>query len=108
MQILQPKFLSLKRKCEFRNQNPKSLKRNYKFRYDNSKRFKTQTQIPQPKIEHSTVQLRINCLRSAHKFRHLKEFLSTNFCIIKVPKARCRRWCLVRQDCEIAEKSKQN
>ena len=36
----------------------------------------------------STAQLRINCLRSAHKFRYLKKFLSTNFCIIEVSKAR--------------------
>ena len=93
MQIPQPKFLSFKRKCEFRNQNLKNLKRNCKFRNENSKRFKAQTQIPQPKIENSTAQLRFDCLRSAHKFRYLKKFLSTNFCIIEVSKARCRRWC---------------
>ena len=59
-------FFSLKRKCEFRNQNLKSLKRNCKFRNENSKRFKAKTQISQPKIENSTVQLRFDCLRSAH------------------------------------------
>ena len=87
-QNTQPKFLSLKRKCKFRNQNLKSLKRNCKFRNKISKRFKAQTQILQPKIENSTAQLRIDCLRSAHKFRYLKKFLSTNFCIIEVSKAR--------------------
>ena len=85
-QIPQPKILSLKRKCEFRYQNLKSLKRNCKFRNKNSKRFKAQTQILQPKIENSTAQLRIDCLRSAHKFRFLKKFLNTNFCIIEVSK----------------------
>ena len=64
------------RKCEFRNQNLKSLKRNYKTRNENFKRFKTQTQIPQPKIENSAAQLRIDCLRSVHKFRYLKKFFS--------------------------------
>ena len=51
-----------------RNQNLKSLKRNCKFRNKNSKRIKAQTQILQPKIENSTVQLQIDCLRSAHKW----------------------------------------
>ena len=92
-QIPQPKFLSLKRKCKFRNQNLTSLKCNCKFRNENSKCFKAQTQIPQPKIENSTTQLRFDCLRSAHEFRYLKKFLSANFCIIEVSKARCRRWC---------------
>ena len=86
-------FLGLKRKRKFRNQNLKSLKRNCKFRNEKSKRFKAQTQILQPKIENSTAQLRFDCLRSAQKFRYLKKFLSTNFCIIEVSKARCRRWC---------------
>ena len=67
-QIPQPKVLSLKRKYEFRNQNLKSLKRNCKFRNENSKRFKAQTQIPQPKIENSTAQLRIDCLRTHTNF----------------------------------------
>ena len=78
------KFLRLKRKREFRNQNLKNLKRNYKFRNQNSKRFEVQTQILQPKIENSSAQLQIDCLRSAHKFRYLKKFLWTNFCIIEV------------------------
>ena len=90
-------FLSSKRKRKFRNQNLKSLKRNCKFRNENSKRFKAQTQIPQSKIENSTVQLQIDCLRSALEFRYLKKFLSTNFCIIEVSKARCRRWCYVQK-----------
>ena len=55
--ILQPKFLSLKRNCKFRNKN--------------SKPFKAQTQITQPKVENSTAQLQIDCLRSAHKFCYL-------------------------------------
>ena len=80
MRISQPKIL-------------KALKRNCKFRNENSERFKAQTQILQPKIENSAAQLRIDCLSSAHKFRYLKKFLSTNFCIIEVSKAHCRRWC---------------
>ena len=97
LQILQPKFFSLKRKREIRNQNLKSLKRNCKFRNENSKRFKAQTQILQSKIKNSTAQLQIDCWRRPHKFSYLKKFLSTNFCIIEVSKARCRRWCYVQK-----------
>ena len=86
-------FSSLKRKRKLRNQNFFSLKRKRKFHNQNSKRFKAHTQIPQPKIENSTAQLQIDCLRSTHKLCYLKKFLSTNFCIIEVSKARCRRWC---------------
>ena len=86
-------FLSLKRKREFRNRNLKSLKRYCKFRNENFKRLKTQPHISQQKIENSTAQLQIDCLRSAQKFRYLKKFLSTNFCTIEASKARCRRWC---------------
>ena len=83
----------VKRKRKFRNQNFLSLKRKCEFRNANSKRFAAQTQIPQPQIENSTAQLQIDCLRSAHKFRYLKKFLSSNFYIIEVSKVRCRRWC---------------
>ena len=65
-------FLSLKRKRKLCNQNFLSLKR--KFRNQNSECFKAQTQIQQPKIESSTAQLQIDCLRSAHKFCYSKSF----------------------------------
>ena len=90
-QIMQPKFLSLKCKREFCNQNHLNLKLNCKFRNENSICFKVQTQILQPQIENRTAQLQTDCLRRAHKFLYLKKFLSTNFCIIEVSKARCRR-----------------
>ena len=83
------------RKLEFHNENLKSLKHNCKFRNQNSEHFKAQTPILQPITENNTALLEIECLRSAHKIRYLKKFWSINFCIIKVQKERCIRWCQV-------------
>ena len=81
-QIPQPKFFELKAQKQIPQPQILCLKRDCKFCNKNSKRYKAQTQILQPKIGNSTAQLRIDCLRSAHKFRYSKKFLNTNFCII--------------------------